>query len=167
MITVPRYSGGDSSMTARREDTCFVDDESVSQLPTLASAEEQGLTNSTQMPGWHSSCERYTTIDRSRNFIVRPSPPWTDRRPESAQEVGITVVPPEHRSPEYLQKFVRSEIEKWAVIIKGGWHLGDSNEKPARVSLTFHRSRPQKQWMSASGKGRLGDYVGVTTVYLR
>jgi len=37
---------------------------------------------------------------------------------ERLKEVGVAVVPPERRSPEYLQKFVVSEIEKWAAVIK-------------------------------------------------
>jgi hypothetical protein len=32
--------------------------------------------------------------------------------------LAATAVAPEHRSPEYLQKFAASEIEKWAVPIK-------------------------------------------------
>ena len=34
------------------------------------------------------------------------------------KEIGATVVAPERRSPEYLQKFVMSEIEKWTAPIK-------------------------------------------------
>ena len=34
------------------------------------------------------------------------------------QKFGADFVAPERRSPEYLQKFVESEIEKWAVPIK-------------------------------------------------
>ena len=34
------------------------------------------------------------------------------------KDIGATVVETERRSPEYLQKFVESEIEKWAVPIK-------------------------------------------------
>jgi hypothetical protein len=34
------------------------------------------------------------------------------------QEIGINVIAPERRSPEYLQKFVVSEIAKWAGPIK-------------------------------------------------
>ena len=34
------------------------------------------------------------------------------------REVGTEVVSRERRSPEYLQKFVESEIEKWAAPIK-------------------------------------------------
>jgi hypothetical protein len=37
---------------------------------------------------------------------------------ERLRELGADVVAPERRSPEYLQKFVVSEIEKWAVAIK-------------------------------------------------
>ena len=33
-------------------------------------------------------------------------------------EVGSDLVPPEHRSAEYLGKFVAAEIEKWGRIIK-------------------------------------------------
>ncbi len=34
------------------------------------------------------------------------------------REIGVEQVAPERRSPEYLAKFVRSEIEKWAGSIK-------------------------------------------------
>src|SRR5437016_3988949 len=34
------------------------------------------------------------------------------------ESLGATVAAPDERSPEYLAKFVRSEIEKWAVPIK-------------------------------------------------
>ena len=37
---------------------------------------------------------------------------------ERLKDIGATVVAPERRSPEYLQKFVESEIAKWAVSIK-------------------------------------------------
>jgi hypothetical protein len=37
---------------------------------------------------------------------------------ERMQELGVTLVPPERRSPEYLQSFVEREIEKWGVPIK-------------------------------------------------
>jgi hypothetical protein len=32
--------------------------------------------------------------------------------------IGVSVVAPERRSPEYLQQFVVSEIEKWAPTIR-------------------------------------------------
>jgi tripartite-type tricarboxylate transporter receptor subunit TctC len=34
------------------------------------------------------------------------------------KDVGVSVVAPDRRSPDYLKKFLHSEIEKWAVIIK-------------------------------------------------
>ncbi len=34
------------------------------------------------------------------------------------KEIGVEVVAPERRSPEYLQKFVESQIEKWAAPIR-------------------------------------------------
>jgi tripartite-type tricarboxylate transporter receptor subunit TctC len=34
------------------------------------------------------------------------------------KEIGAEVVAPDRRSPEYLQKFVEREIEKWAGPIK-------------------------------------------------
>ena len=34
------------------------------------------------------------------------------------QELGADLVAPERRSPEYLQKFVESEVAKWAGPIK-------------------------------------------------
>jgi len=34
------------------------------------------------------------------------------------KELGVTVVGPERRSPEYLKRFLDAEIEKWAVTIK-------------------------------------------------
>ncbi len=37
---------------------------------------------------------------------------------ERLREIGATVIAPERRSPEYLQKFVESEIAKWAVPIR-------------------------------------------------
>jgi tripartite-type tricarboxylate transporter receptor subunit TctC len=37
---------------------------------------------------------------------------------ERLKDLGYTLVAPERRSSEYLQKFVESEIEKWAAVIK-------------------------------------------------
>src|SRR5215475_2461209 len=37
---------------------------------------------------------------------------------ERFKELGAMVVAPDRRSPEYLQRFVASEVEKWAAPIK-------------------------------------------------
>jgi hypothetical protein len=39
-------------------------------------------------------------------------------------KLGVSVVPPERRSPEYLAQFVRSEIEKWAGPIRAAGIAG-------------------------------------------
>ena len=39
----------------------------------------------------------------------------TEERP---REFGSVLVAPERRSPEYLEKFIQSEIDKWAALIK-------------------------------------------------
>jgi tripartite-type tricarboxylate transporter receptor subunit TctC len=44
---------------------------------------------------------------------------------ERLKEIGATVVAPERRSPEHLQRFVESEIAKWAVSIKAAGISGD------------------------------------------
>jgi len=34
------------------------------------------------------------------------------------EELGLEIVPPERRGPEYLAKFVPEEIERWAKVVK-------------------------------------------------
>ena len=34
------------------------------------------------------------------------------------EEMGLEIVPPERRSPEYLAKFLREEVERWGRLIK-------------------------------------------------
>ena len=41
------------------------------------------------------------------------------------KEVGADVVAPDRRLPQYLQKFVEQEIEKWAVPIKAAGVSGE------------------------------------------
>jgi tripartite-type tricarboxylate transporter receptor subunit TctC len=44
---------------------------------------------------------------------------------ERLKDIGATVVAPERRSPDYLQKFVESEIAKWAVPIRAANITGE------------------------------------------
>jgi tripartite-type tricarboxylate transporter receptor subunit TctC len=88
-------------------------------LAHLASAHEQGLTN-------------FDTSSWNAFFLPKGTPPAIIRKlhdatvatmetpavQERLKEIGVTVVGPERRSPEYLTKFVVSEIEKWAGPIK-------------------------------------------------
>jgi tripartite-type tricarboxylate transporter receptor subunit TctC len=88
-------------------------------LPTLASAHQQGLTD-------------FTASVWNAFFLPKGTPAAIVRQLNEAtvatldtpgvqtklQEMGATVVAPARRSPEYLQQFVESEIEKWAAVIK-------------------------------------------------
>ena len=88
-------------------------------LPDLATAHEQGLTD--------FEASFWTAL-----FLPRNTPPAiigklhdatvaamdTPAVRERMKENGVDVVAPERRSPEYLAKYVASEIEKWAGPIK-------------------------------------------------
>ena len=52
--------------------------------------------------------ERYQIVDAMENAAVK----------ERMHELGVDLVAPERRSPQYLQTFVESEIAKWAGPIK-------------------------------------------------
>jgi tripartite-type tricarboxylate transporter receptor subunit TctC len=88
-------------------------------LPTLATAHEQGLAN-------------FEAITWNAFFLPKDTPAAIVKKlndatneamntpaiKERMHELGVTLVAPERRSPEYLQKFVAGEIEKWAGPIK-------------------------------------------------
>jgi tripartite-type tricarboxylate transporter receptor subunit TctC len=88
-------------------------------LPNLPSAHEQGLTDF-EAPTWYGFFFPRGTpepIIRKLNTaaIATLDTPSVQQR---LSAIAATVVAPERRSPEYLQKFVLSEIEKWAVPIR-------------------------------------------------
>jgi len=88
-------------------------------LPSLATAHEQGLAN-------------FEAITWNAFFLPKDTPAAIVKKlndatnealntpaiKERMHELGATLVAPERRSPEYLQKFVEGEIEKWAGPIK-------------------------------------------------
>jgi tripartite-type tricarboxylate transporter receptor subunit TctC len=90
-----------------------------SVLPNLPTAHEQGLTD-------------FETYVWFAFFLPKGTPPPIVQKLNEAtvatmntsavqqrlKELGVTVVAPERQSPEYLQKFVVSEIEKWAPTIR-------------------------------------------------
>jgi tripartite-type tricarboxylate transporter receptor subunit TctC len=88
-------------------------------LPDLASADEQGLTDFEA-----SICGAFflpkgtpaAVVGKLHNAAVAAMESPSVR--ERLKDIGATVVVPERRSPEYLQTFVESEIEKWAAPIK-------------------------------------------------
>ena len=88
-------------------------------LPNLASAHEQGLTDF-EAPNWYGFFMPRGTpepIIRKLNAatIAALDTPSVQQR---LNAIAATVVASDRRSPEYLQRFVLSEIEKWAAPIK-------------------------------------------------
>lgn len=95
-------------------------------LPALASTHEQGLTDF-DITNWTAMFLPKGTpqpIVRKLNQAIAATleTPFVQER---LKEVGATVVPPKRRSPEYLQKFVESEITKWAAAIKSAGVAAD------------------------------------------
>jgi tripartite-type tricarboxylate transporter receptor subunit TctC len=90
-----------------------------SLIPTLATAEEQGLKD-------------FEAITWTGFFLPKGTPPEivdklhaatvqmmdTPALAERMRELGVTLVPSERRSPQYLADFVAREIEKWGAPIK-------------------------------------------------
>lgn len=88
-------------------------------MPTYPSAGEQGLADF-EDTGW------------SGMFLPKDAPPPIVRKLNAAatgvldtpavqarfRQVGAEIVVSDRRSPQYLQKFVESEIRKWATVIK-------------------------------------------------
>jgi len=88
-------------------------------LPELPTALEQGLAD-VDADGWNALFLPRGTpepIVRRLNAAVGDAlgNPALSRRME---ELGLTVPPPERRTPEHLAKLLRSEIEKWGPPIK-------------------------------------------------
>jgi tripartite-type tricarboxylate transporter receptor subunit TctC len=88
-------------------------------LPNLPSAHEQGLTDFETTIWFAFFLPKGTPppiVQELNDATVRAmNTPSVQQR---LKELGVSVVAPERRSPEYLQKFVVSEIEKWAPTIR-------------------------------------------------
>jgi tripartite-type tricarboxylate transporter receptor subunit TctC len=88
-------------------------------LPAVATAHEQGLADF-DVGTWSA----YFFPKRTPGAIIRKlnnAVVATLEMPsvqERLAQIGNTVVSPERQSPEYLQKFVESEIARWGTVIK-------------------------------------------------
>ena len=88
-------------------------------LPSLATAHEQGLAN-VEAITWNAFFlpkDTPAAIVKKLNDATNEAMN-TPAIKERMHEIGVTLVAPERRSPEYLQKFVEGEIDKWAGPIK-------------------------------------------------
>jgi tripartite-type tricarboxylate transporter receptor subunit TctC len=88
-------------------------------LPALASAHEQGLSNfhaSTWYAVFLPKGAPAPIIQKLNGAAIATMN--TPAVQERLKEAGTDLVAPERRSPEYLAKFVVSEIDRWAAPIK-------------------------------------------------
>jgi tripartite-type tricarboxylate transporter receptor subunit TctC len=88
-------------------------------LPNLASAHEQGLSNFEFNPWYAFFLPKGTpvpVVQKLREAIVATTA--TPAVQEKLKELGYVPLAPERQSTEYLGKFVESEVEKWAAVIK-------------------------------------------------
>jgi len=88
-------------------------------LPDQASAHEQGLTNFDTSNWFALFLPKRTSAAVIQKLhaatLATINTPAVKLR---MQEIGADLTAGEHRSPDYLQKFVEAEIEKWAGPIK-------------------------------------------------
>jgi tripartite-type tricarboxylate transporter receptor subunit TctC len=96
-------------------------------FPALPTADEQGVAKFEATPTWQGL------------VVARGTPPAIVERLRAASietiedkavqqrlmQIGAAVVPPEHRSTAYFERFIEAEIDKKAAIIKGAG-LGDN-----------------------------------------
>lgn len=88
-------------------------------LPNVPTASEQGLMG-VEANAWNGFFLPKNTpeaIVRKLNAAVGKTLDDPLVRERMAQ-LGLSIVPPEQRTPEYLAKFVASEIERWAAPIR-------------------------------------------------
>src|SRR5262245_34400884 len=88
-------------------------------LPELASAHEQGLADFHASTWYGIFLPKHTPASIVQKLhgaaIATVDTPAIQER---LREVGTDLVAPERRSPDYLAKFVVSEIARWAAVIK-------------------------------------------------
>jgi tripartite-type tricarboxylate transporter receptor subunit TctC len=88
-------------------------------LPALASAHEQGLTDFHASTWYGLFLPRHTPAPIIRKLHgAAVASMETPAIQERLRETGTDLVGPERRSPDYLARFVVSEIERWAAVIK-------------------------------------------------
>jgi tripartite-type tricarboxylate transporter receptor subunit TctC len=88
-------------------------------LPNLPSVQEQGLTDFETSIWFAFFLPKGTPAPIVQKLndatVAALSTPSVQQR---LSELGVTVVAPERRSPEYLREFVESEVERWAPLIR-------------------------------------------------
>jgi len=91
----------------------------VAIIPELPTASEQGVTG-VEASVWNAFFLPKGTPDaivRKLNAAINQSLESPALR-QRLEELGLEIVPPEHRTPEYLAEFLPEEIERWAKPIR-------------------------------------------------
>jgi tripartite-type tricarboxylate transporter receptor subunit TctC len=98
----------------------------VPVLPKLQSAKEAGL-GEFDCGAWAALVLPLNTPDAIVRKLNKAAGETIDTPMvrERYAGLGVTVVPPQRRSPEYLAKFIPTEIEKWAGPIKASGVSGE------------------------------------------
>jgi tripartite-type tricarboxylate transporter receptor subunit TctC len=99
----------------------------VSIIPEVPTALEQGLPG-VEASVWNAFFLPKGTPDaivRKLNAAVNRSLDNPALR-KRLEELGLEILPPEHRTPEYLAKFLPEDIERWAKPIRAAGISGDS-----------------------------------------
>lgn len=88
-------------------------------LPDLATVDEQGLKGF-DTPGWYAFFAPAKTPDAAVHRLAQALAAALDTAAvrNRLQDLGNTAAPPAQQGPDYLGKFLRSEIVKWAAPIK-------------------------------------------------
>ena len=95
-------------------------------LPDLPTAHEQGLTNFEADIWFALFLPRGTPAPIVQKLNAAAVEAMNTPSVQSRlNDIGATVVAPERRTPEYLQKFVENEIAKWAGPIKAAGIVGE------------------------------------------
>jgi tripartite-type tricarboxylate transporter receptor subunit TctC len=117
-------------------------------MPGLASTHEQGLTDF-DVPSWCAIFLPKGTpagiVQKLHDATVVTMGALLIR--ERLKEIGCDLVPPERSSPEYLRKFVASEIDKWAAGSK-------------RVGFRSIETKSEARSRAMSGSPDLRQHVG-------
>jgi tripartite-type tricarboxylate transporter receptor subunit TctC len=93
--------------------------ERLSNLPDLATAEEQGLKGFDVETWFAFFMPRGVPDEVVRRLNTATNETMnTPAVQERLQALAVRLVSPERRSPEYLKKFVLDEIDKWSAAVK-------------------------------------------------
>jgi tripartite-type tricarboxylate transporter receptor subunit TctC len=98
----------------------------ASVLPEVATAREAGLGD-IDCGAWGAHVFPKGVPDAIVRRLAKAASDTVDSpavRDRLAQ-VGVTVIAPERRSPEYLAKYIPAEIEKWGAVIKASGASSD------------------------------------------